>query len=186
MYVIGQGKCLIEQFGFFVACRKPSAVGNHHMHFTFGVLLELLMKRQARCVPLAPLIPTTMRFTPYSSKSGSQCLGSTSLNWQRWKRSFWLYGTVQSKMTLQAMPWSRIEGEHDGSFDGSSGWQRTPGIVTISTSACILVVIAHSTSLVSKYRHLHQLKSPASIPGKQRKQAAQPDADDPRHWERSF
>lgn len=41
MYVIGQGKRLIEQFGFFVACRKPSAVGNHHMHFTFDVLLEL-------------------------------------------------------------------------------------------------------------------------------------------------
>ena len=41
MYVIGQGKRLIEQFGFFVACRKLSAVGNHHMHFTFGVLLEL-------------------------------------------------------------------------------------------------------------------------------------------------
>ena len=41
-------------------------------------------------------------------------------------------------------------GEKLGSFDGSSGWHLTPGIVIISTSPWNLVFIAHKTSFISK------------------------------------
>jgi len=53
-------------------------------------------------------------------------------------------------MALVVMPLPRMEGLISGHWDGSSGWQRTPGMATTSVSAWKRVVMAHSTSLVSK------------------------------------
>ena len=76
--------------------------------------------------------------------------GSTSINSARVNLPFSLYGTVQSKIVLHAIPWSFIPGEQEGALDGSSGWHLTPGIVIISASPWNLVFIAHSTSFISK------------------------------------
>lgn len=56
------------------------------------------------------------------------------MNRARSKRPFCAYGTVQSKIVLQEMPRAAMLPLYSGPALGSSGWQRTPGINTVSRS----------------------------------------------------
>ena len=54
-----------------------------------------------------PLIQTNHS----SVKNSAHFFGSMSMNFARWNLFFWLNGTVQSKIALHAMPWSRMLAE---------------------------------------------------------------------------
>ena len=56
----------------------------------------------------------------FLNNSGTHLAGLTSLNLLRWKCSLSPKGTVQSKIVLQDIPTSRIEGENSGDWEGSS------------------------------------------------------------------
>lgn len=106
---------------------------------TADILAETLVPHPAKTYSISQAwmlycIPAGLATSYFLNISGANRDGSTSINFARPNLSFSLKGTVQSKIVLQEIPRSRILGLNSGDCEGSSGWQRTPGIKMVSTS----------------------------------------------------